>query len=69
MTLANFNESGTTPVENDRLNIYVNGLAISKQTSFNIVGPMLSIPADLLFLKPKIIFSTSFASTGLQNIL
>jgi len=43
MTLANINESGTTPVENDRLNIYVNGFAISKQTSFNILGPMLSI--------------------------
>jgi len=44
-------------------------LTMSEQISFNILGPMLSIPGDLLFLNVIMILSISFGSTRLQNMI
>ena len=69
ITFANFNLSGTLPVQIEVLNKWINGSIKNKAFSLTSLGSISSGPGDLELFSLLIIQINSFWVTGLQNKL
>ena len=69
ITLATFNNSGTSPHVNERSNICASGVAILLPITLNTLELMPSPPGALLFGNLYNILVISSGVTGLQNML
>jgi hypothetical protein len=69
MTLATLNLSGTTPVDNEQLNIHSKGFEMTVTNNFKILIGMLFGPGDLDDFNILISFSISFGLVAFRKKL